>query len=137
MIMDGYKLVFPCASTHATLTVINHACLPHRTARQMSFNKPVRNSLETASFSLCATADISADSTSDTGSMLAKSISLIRPVIRCWRLSEHERCGPTQKELSVRCCWRVGTVRTWTISLLIHPPTHASGLAVMTGSGDE
>jgi len=78
----------------------------------------------------------SGDSTSDTGSMLTRSILLIRPVICSWRLSEPGRCGPTLKELSVCCCRRGDelmvsgcTARTWVISPLIDPPTHASGLA--------
>jgi len=93
-----------------------------------------------------STARNSRDSTSDTGSMLATSISLIRPVFCSWRLSEHGRCGPTPKELSVRCCWHRDelmasgcTTQIWAISPLVNPLTHASRLTkgAMAGSCNE
>jgi len=37
----------------------NYACLPHRSACWKSINKPIRNSLKTASFTVCATCSIS------------------------------------------------------------------------------
>ena len=73
--------------------------------------------------------------------MLATSISLVRPVICSWWLSEYGRCGPIPKELSLRRCqsgdeWMVleCTARTWASA---HSSIHACGFAKDAVAGGE